>query len=301
MKLCVMNPVLYEMSLENALEYLSNLGVNAIEIGTGGYPANTHLNPQEYLQNPAKTDELKALLSKHSMTISALAVHGNPVHPNKASAQKFHDNFMDTLRIAQLLEVYTVVTFSGCPGGSEASQNPNWVICNWPYEFGDVLSYQWEQILIPYWRKAASEAEKYNVRIALEMHSGFCVYNPETLMKLRSAVGEIIGANFDPSHLFWQQIEPAEAIKFLGKAIYHFHAKDIKIDKQNTAINGILSGNSKSYTTVGDGHNREVWRGIIDALKAVGYDGAISIEHEDDSLSPFAGLEKAVAFLKEIL
>ena len=146
-------------------------------------------------------------------------------------------------------------------------------------------------------------------RIAFEMHPGFVVYNPETLLRLRAAVGDIIGANFDPSHLFWQGINPVYAIKALKGAIYHFHAKDTLIDEQNCSTNGVLD--TKSYgdlqnrswvfRTVGYGHGKECWNNIISTLKQVGYDGVISIEHEDALMSPTEGLEKAIAFLKEVL
>ena len=137
----------------------------------------------------------------------------------------------------------------------------------------------------------------------------FCVYNPKTLLKLREAVGDIIGANFDPSHLFWQGIDPVEAIKYLKGAIYHFHAKDTKIDNANTAVNGVLDTSSYSnilerswvFRTVGYGHNAKDWSDMISTLKATGYDGAISIEHEDGLMSPKEGLEKAIKFLKDVL
>jgi len=310
MKLGVMTPVLYSMPIEKALEYLSGLGVQTVEIGCGGYPGTTHLNPADYFANPAKVDELKGLLAKYNMEISALSCHGNPVHPNKTIAEQFHNDFVDTLKMAQMLGVDTVISFSGCPGDCESSKNPNWVTCAWPNEFGEILEWQWNDVLIPYWKSAAEEARKYGVaKIALEMHPGFCVYNPETLLKLRNAVGDIIGANFDPSHLFWQGIEPAEAIKYLGDAIHHFHAKDTKIDASNCAVNGVLDTKSLGdipnrswlFRTVGYGNDYTVWKEIFSALRVVGYDGAISIEHEDALMSPTEGLEKAITFLKETM
>jgi sugar phosphate isomerase/epimerase len=143
------------------------------------------------------------------------------------------------------------------------------------------------------------------------MHPGFCVYNTSTVLKLREAVGDIIGANVDPSHLLWQGMDPVEVIKVLGKAnaIHHFHAKDTKIDKANTAVNGVLDvghyGNvldrSWVFRTVGYGNGKEMWNAVISTLKATGYDGVISIEHEDSMMSPKEGLEKAISFLKEVI
>ena len=128
-------------------------------------------------------------------------------------------------------------------------------------------------------------------------------------MKLRDAVGETIGANFDPSHLFWQGIDPVWAIRNLEGAIYHFHAKDTRIDAYNKAANGVLDTKhygdelhrSWVFRSVGYGHNMEIWRDIVSALRLVGYDKVMSIEHEDSLMSIDEGLEKAVAFLKEAM
>ena len=305
-----MSPVLAHMSLEEAVKYLSSLGVDSFEIGAGGYPGKAHLDPKDYLGNDEKIAWLKKLLAENDMKISALACHCNPVHPNKERAAKDHAEFIDAINLASALGVDTVITFSGCPGDCEDSKNPNWVTCAWPREYGEILNWQWNEVLIPYWKKTAAYAKEMGVtKIAFEMHPGFCVYNPSTLLRLREAVGDVIGANVDPSHLFWQGIDPCEAIKMLKGAIYHFHAKDTKIDEANTAKIGVLDtqdygdilGRSWVFRTVGYGHDKNTWNNIISTLKAVGYDGAISIEHEDALMSPKEGLEKAVAFLKETL
>jgi len=310
MKLSVMSPVLNNMTLENALKYLSGLGVDGIEIGAGGYPGKAHLDPKDYLGNAPKIEELKNLLKKYNIEISAIACHGNPVHPDKATAKKFHDEFTDAMELAAQLEIDTIIGFSGCPGDCEKSERPNWVTCAWPDDFTETLKWQWDEVLIPYWTKTAEAAKKIGIKkIALEMHPGFCVYNPSTLLKLRNAVGDVIGANVDPSHLFWQGIDPCEAIKYLKGAIYHFHAKDTKIDAANTSKNGVLDtqgygdilNRSWVFRTVGYGHSTDVWNSIISALKAVGYDGAVSIEHEDGLMSAHEGLEKAVKFLKDCI
>lgn len=310
MNLSVMSPVLNQMSLEEALKYLSSLGVDSLELGAGGYPGKAHMDAQDYLDHPEKIDELKNLLEKYNLKISAIACHGNPVHPNSKTAKEFHDDFVAAMKVAVALGVDTIIGFSGCPGDCPTSENPNWVTCAWPNEYLDILDYQWNKVLIPYWKETAKLAKEIGIKkIAFEMHPGFCVYNPSTLLKLREAVGDIIGANFDPSHLFWQGIDPVEAIKALGGAIYHFHAKDTKIDEHNTKVNGVLDttpygdilNRSWVFRTVGYGHDTSVWNDMISTLKAVGYDGAISIEHEDGLMSPKEGLEKAIKFLKDVL
>ena len=310
MKLGVMSPALASMNLEDSLKYLNGLGVQCIELGAGGYPGDAHIKPSEIIGNKAKVEEIKGLLKKYDIEISAFSCHGNPLHPNKEIAENFDKQFKDAILVCEEFGIDTIIGFSGCPGDCENSLYPNWVTCAWPDDYGKILEWQWNEKVIPYWKETAEFAKAHGVtKIAFEMHPGFVVYNPETLLKLREAVGDIIGANFDPSHLFWQGIKPSCAIKELKGAIYHFHAKDTKIDKGNTLVNGVLDTKSLGdavnrswlFRTVGYGHGKDVWNDIISTLKVTGYDGAISIEHEDALMSPFEGLEKAIAFLKEVL
>lgn len=310
MKLSVLTVPLQGIPADQAFAYLHSLGVEQVELGTGGYTVDCHVGVADCLNDESKLNALKELLAKNELTISALSCHGNPVHPDKAIADGFHQVFVDTCRLAQKLGVETVVTFSGCPGDCPESKRPNWVTCAWPGDYGEILEWQWNEVLIPYWKKAANIAESYGVKkIAFEMHPGFCVYNPRTLLRLREAVGDIIGANFDPSHLIWQGMDPVAAIRELEGAIYHFHAKDTRVDPYNCAANGVLdtqsfenlAGRSWIFRTVGYGTDAKNWKDMLSALRMAGYDGAISIEHEDGLMSPREGLEKAVSFLKDLL
>ena len=310
MKLGVFSPVFNNRTLEEALKFMKEHGGQAIELGTGGFPGTAHINPDELLADDKKLNETLDLLKKYDIEIAAFSCHGNPVHPDKEIAAKFHSDFKKTCKLAQKADVHTIVTFSGCPGGSKDDKTPNWVTCPWPNDFSDILKYQWDEVLIPYWKKAAEYAKQYGIeKIAFEMHPSFCVYNPATLLKLREAVGDIIGANFDPSHLIWQGIDPVYAIRALKGAIYHFHAKDTKIDAINTKTNGVLD--TKSYAdeinrswifrSVGYGNDYAYWKDMISALRLCGYDGVISIEHEDSLMTPDEGLIKAMDFLKDVL
>lgn len=310
MKLSVLTVPYSGVSLEEALIKLSAMGVQAVELGAGGYPGNAHLNAKELLADDEKVKATLDLVKKYNMEISAIACHGNPVHPDKAIAQKFHNDFVDAVLVAEKLGVDTLITFSGCPGDHEGAKLPNWVTCSWPEDYGKILDFQWNEVLIPYWKETTAFAKSHGVnKIALEMHPGFCVYNPSTLLRLRAAVGDVIGANFDPSHLFWQGMNPVNAMRALKGAIYHFHAKDTKIDAANTAINGVLDqghygdllGRSWSFRTVGYGHDAQVWKDMISNLVMLGYDGPISIEHEDALMSIDEGMAKAVNFLKEVM
>jgi len=310
MKLGVLTVLLSSKPLEEALKYLSESGVQMVEIGTGGYPGDAHLKPAELLADDNKIKEFRELLSKYGLEVSALSCHGNPVHPQKEIAESYHNDFVQTVLLAEKLGIDRVITFSGCPGDAPGAKYPNWVTCPWPDDFLKVLDYQWNEVLIPYWKNAAAFAREHGVtKICLEMHPGFCVYNPETLLKLREAVGEEIGANFDPSHLFWQGIDPVAAIRKLGKAIFHFHAKDTRVDAMNTAVNGVLDtkhygdeiNRSWIFRTVGYGHDYQTWKDIVSNLKMAGYDYVLSIEHEDSLMSVNEGLQKAISFLKEVL
>lgn len=310
MKLGVFTVVLGEKSLEDALKYLKDSGVQAVELGTGGFPGTAHVKTDELLADKVKVKGLKDLVDKYGMEISALSCHGNPVHPQKEVADAYHADFEKTVLLAEQLGLDRIITFSGCPGDSPGSKYPNWVTCPWPEDFLKVLDYQWNEVLIPYWEKAVKFANDHGVnRICLEMHPGFNVYNPETLLKLRKAVGDTIGANYDPSHLFWQGIDPIASIRELGSAIYHFHAKDTRIDAINTAKNGVLDTKHYSdeinrswvFRSVGYGHSYQVWKDIVSNLRMVGYDDVLSIEHEDSLMSSNEGLQKAISFLKEVL
>ena len=311
MRLGVFTVILSGDPLDKALKYLSGLGVTAVELGCGAYPWNAHCNTAGLLADDNKVKDLKKLIEDNGMIISALSTHGNPVHPNKETAKEFHDDFEAAVKAAAKLGVETVITFSGCPGDFDGAKYPNWVTCPWPPDFLDILEYQWNDVLIPYWKKTAEFAKNNGVKnIALEMHPGFCVYNPETLLKLRNAVdGVTIGANFDPSHLWWQGMDPVKAINVLGPAIQHFHAKDVRIDKYNASANGVLD--VKHYTqeaerswifrSVGYGHDLQTWRDIASELRLVGYDHVMSIEHEDSLMTGTEGLEKAIAFLQDTI
>lgn len=308
MKIGVLTVPFSSKPLEEVLPYLHGLGVQAVELGTGGVTNKAHCDPDYYLGHPDRIKALKKVLEENDMVISALSCHGNGVHPDKEKAAADHKAFVDTVNLAGELGVDTIVTFSGCPGDSEDSHYPNWVTCPWPDDFLKILDYQWNEKLIPYWIKAAEIAKAGGVKVAIEMHPGFCVYNTETMLKLNKAVGDTVGANFDPSHLFWQGMDAVAAIRELGDKIYYVHAKDSRVDEINKGRIGVLDtkhysdvlGRAWSFRTVGYGHGEQTWRDIFSTLRLVGYDGVVSIEHEDALMSVNEGLEKAVEFLKKL-
>ena len=311
MKLGVFTVPYGNLPLAEALDRLAAMGVEAVELGTGNYPGAAHCDPDPLLEDAAARRALRSAVESRGMIISALSQHGNPLHPDPAVAAAAHETWRKTVRLAAQLEVPVVNAFSGCPGSDEGSTRPNWVTCWWPPEFAEVLEWQWSEKVVPYWQAEGAFAAAEGVQVAFEMHPGFVVYNPETLLRLRDAAGEMIGANFDPSHLVWQGIDPIEAIKAIAAAgaMFHFHAKDTYLDRANVARNGVLdtkpysrfADRSWSFRTVGYGQPEKVWRDIMSALRTTGYDYVVSIEHEDGLLGIDEGMAKAIEFLNGIM
>ena len=311
MKLGVFNPIFQDRSFEEALDSIGRLGLEAIEIGCGNYPGDKHCQPKRLVSDSNALADFKTSIERRGLVISALSCHGNPLHPSESLSRAHIEVQHDAIRLAGKLGVERVVVFSGCPGDSPDAKYPNWVTSPWPEDYPKVLEWQWRERVIPFWQEEAKFARENGVeKICVEMHPGFVVYNPETLGRLREAVGEkIIGANFDPSHMFWQGIDPCMAIKRLGSSIYHFHAKDTHIDREKTSVDGVLDPKSYAnlserswyFRTVGYGHDLLVWREMISALRIVGYDHVVSIEHEDALMSRDEGLKKAVEFLRSAL
>lgn len=309
MKLGVFTVLFGATPLEQTLDYLVEAGVETVEVGTGAYPGHAHADPARLLASDRRLRAFRDAITTRGLAISALSCHGNPLHPNRRIRNAHQRAFDQTVALARRLDVSTVITFSGCPPGDARATQPNWVVAPWPPEFAAMLEWQWRQRVMPYWKTTAKACRRAGVRVAIEMHPNFVVYNPESMLRLRDLAPGTIGCNFDPSHLFWQGIDPVLAIRAIGDAIYHVHAKDCRIDAANTRANGVLD--AKPYTqelarswvfrTVGYGHDALVWKDMVSALRLVGYDHAISIEHEDSVMSSAEGLRKAIAFLKPLL
>jgi len=310
MKLGLLTCMFGTKPLKEVLEVIRPLGLDCVELGTGNYPGGHHAPVKELLASKPKREELKALIKGEGLTISALSCHGNCLHPDKAFAKSNQEVQTNTIKLAEQLGVKTIIDFSGCPGSDPKAQKPSWVTCPWPPDFLDTLNYQWDDVAIPYWTKQAKFAKDHGVQVAFEAHPGFIVYNPETILKIRKECGSNLGANFDPSHFFWQGIDPVHAVRELtGKAIFHVHAKDSRVDPINTQKNGVLDtkhygdelNRSWVFRTCGYGHSLEWWKDFFSTLRLVGYDGPVSIEHEDSLMSSQEGLTKAVAFLKQAM
>ncbi len=308
MRVGVFTALLAQLSLDDVLKKLKNIHIDTVELGTGNYPGDPHCK-LSMLDNPRELDTFKKKLADNGFSISALSSHGNPLHPDAARAKRDAETSRKTILLAEKLGVPVVIDVSGCPGDCEQSKLPNWVTCPWPPDYLEILKWQWEQKVIPYWKEHAKFAADHGVKVAIEMHPGFVVYSPETLLKLRSIAGPSIGCNYDPSHMFWQGIDPIKAIRVLGDSIFHVHAKDTQIYDFNLPKTGVLD--TKLYTdeanrawifrTCGYGHDAGWWKEFASTLRMYGYDYVLSIEHEDSILSPEEGLTKAADFLNGLV
>ena len=307
MKLGFVSDSLGAMPFATMLDHAARLGVQGVEVNTCGWSTAPHCDLKGLLADGAKRRAFQAAFADRGLEIIALNANGNPLHPTDPAQAA---GLKDTIRLAGLLGVKTVVTMSGLPEGAKGDQMPNWVVSSWPPETQKILRYQWQERLIPFWTQIAALAAENGVeRIALELHGNQCVYNVPSLLNLRAAVGPTIGANLDPSHLFWMGADPLIAAEALSAAVYHVHAKDTFLNGPKQATTSLLENGSLtdiparswSYITLGFGHGAEWWRQFCYRLKMGGYDGWLSIEHEDVLLNSLEGLEKSVALLKGVM
>ncbi len=308
----VFDPAFPDLTTDQLVDKYASMGVEAAEIGTGGYPNNKHCPMPELLDDPAKLRAWRKKFDDHNIQIATLSCHGNPVHPDRNIAERDAATVRQTVLLAEKLGVKVIVGFSGCPGGNPNDTNPNWITYRWPPEYAAAQDWQWKEKVVPYWKQAAKFARDHGVRrLALEMHPNFVVYNPLTLLKLRDAVGEEIGANNDLSHLFWQGCDPVEVIHLLGKqgAIFHAHMKDTVLFPDKVGKYGVLNfifekqdlkTASDAFRAVGYGHSASAWKDIMRAYMDVGYEGIFSVENEDPILSGEVGVERALYVLKNV-
>jgi sugar phosphate isomerase/epimerase len=304
----VFTALLGQLSLDDVLKKLKSNGVSTVELGTGNYPGDPHCN-LSMLDDEGSLMTFQQKLQDSGFSISALSCHGNPLHPDPEVRKGYQETNRKTILLAEKLGVPVVIDFSGCPGDNENAKFPNWVTCPWPPEYLEILEWQWDKEVTPYWTERARFAKDHGVKIAIEMHPGFVVYSPETMLRLRAIAGDAVGCNYDPSHMFWQGIDPIAAVRLLGDSIFHVHAKDTQIYDRNLPLTGVLD--TKKYTderhrawifrTCGYGHGAEWWKEFVSTLRMFGYDYVLSVEHEDSLMSPEEGLSKAVHFLDGLI
>ena len=310
MELGVLTVPLGNQSREEAFAYLDDIGVDCVELGVGGYPGDDHVDRTDLLDSEDARADLMADLEEYELSISALATHNNPLHPDDDRAAEADTELREAIELAAELDVNTVTCFSGLPAGGPNDEVPNWITAPWPTEHAEAHEYQWT-VAENYWTELAEFADKHGVDVAIEMHPNMLVYEPHGMLRLRELTNDRIGANFDPSHLYWQGIEVTDAIRLLGDedAIHHFHAKDTKIYEPQAREKGVLDTTDYTdepnrawlFRSIGYGHGESHWKDVVSTLRMVGYEGALSIEHEDSLTSATEGLEKAVDVLSRAM
>lgn len=308
MKIGLLTDSLPNSDLDGVLETAASLGIEYLEFACGNWSASPHIRLDAMLDSSALRHEFQSKVADHGLAISALNCSGNPLHPG-AEGIRHHEVTVKTFKLARMLGIDRIVMMSGLPGGP-GDANPNWIVTEWPPECGRILQYQWDEKLIPYWRNLVATARNEGIaKLCLELHGAQLVYSPRTLLRLRDAVGEIVGANYDPSHPIWMGADPLAAIDVLGEAIAYVHAKDTRIETGPASINGLLETHpfndvaerSWNYVTLGYGRSEDWWRAFCRQLKRIGYDDVISIEHEDASQPPIEGVRQSAQVLRTVI
>lgn len=304
LNLCLHTDSVAELSFAAALDFAAEIGIECVEIAAGGQSAAPHMQLEDLLADHDRRARFDAAIARRGLTLAAINCSAWPLHPTRG--ERDLKLVRDAIRLAGELGVETIVTMSGCPGDSTVARTPNWIVSPWPPELAEIRERQW-RIAIETWSEVADFAKAHGVhRIAMELHPMQLVYNVPTLQRMRRAVGPVIGANLDPSHLFWQGMDPVRVARTLHAAIYHVHLKDTEIYEAQVALNGVLdprswsdpSQRSWSFRTIGHGHPASFWAEFFDALRVAGYDGVLSIENEDQVLPGKDGVVEAMSFLR---
>jgi sugar phosphate isomerase/epimerase len=291
-----------------ALRWCAERGIAHIEMGVGGWKQADHLDLDALLREARERDRLQGELREHGLVLSCVNAAGNPLHPDPAVGERHAAVLRGAVELAALLGCDRVVTMSGCPGGRDGGSTP--VFASWPVVPDDETLWEWqlEHRLAPFWRElsAWAAAAAPEVMICLELHAGASAYNPASFARLREAAGPNVGVNLDPSHFWWQGMDPLAVIDEVGPAIGFAHGKDTLVHPDRVRLNGLLDlafpvdpdTASWHFCAVGGGHDDATWAALVAALRSAGYDGVISIEHEDPRVTPEEGIETSLAALR---
>ena len=324
MKLGVYTAVLHDKPLPEALRIIRELGLDSAEINSGGFVPAPHLPIEQIRASQDARDEYLGHFAAAGVLLTALNCNGNPLHPDPEVRAKHSQDVIDAIELGALLGVKRVVTMSGLPGTNAGATLPAWTVLPWESSSLDARDYQWNEVAVPFWKDIQARAADADVKVALEMHPHNLVYNPATMERLAAQINAThVGAEMDPSHLFWQGIDPTLAVKSLGSLVYNAAAKDTRINPA-AKINGVLDDRfgrvapdapgvvnlggkytlsqwpenaSWDFVAVGRGHDVEWWGGFLAALNEVDPDMAVNIEHEDQELDQLEGLRFAAETL----
>ncbi|KAB1642315.1 sugar phosphate isomerase/epimerase family protein [Gulosibacter chungangensis] len=310
MQIGIITTALFDRDLEYTLDTVKSLGITHVEIAAaGGFWPDRHLDPLKVVNDERRIARVREMFAERELTLSAISIHGNPLDPDPTVAENYRQQYLATCALAPKLGTDRISLLAGLPGAGPNDENPNWITFPFPPKLAEALKWQWNERVFPYWQEAAPHAEAEGVKLCFEMVPNDTIYNPETLLKLRNEIGDVVGANYDPSHFLFQQIDPLEAVRALEGTIYNVHAKDVRANQHILRVRGVLdttslgvtSERSWAYRTLGWGSGSEYWTALITQLRISGYDGVLAIEHEDSLLSADEGLRKAIDFLKPLV
>jgi sugar phosphate isomerase/epimerase len=304
-KIGIVSDSLAHLPFVEMIEVAKRLGVKGIEFNTGNWSTSPHVDLPTLLNSRSGRDEFVSQIKEQNLEIISLNCNGNQLHPVEGAK---HDQVVrDTIKLSGLLGLSKVCLMSGLPGAGPNEQYPNWVVSSWPPETQRILEWQWRERLIPYWKDLVLFGADCGVEtFAIEMHGNQLVYNPRTLIRLRGEIGPAIYANLDPSHLMWMGADPIASVDYLNATIAHVHGKDTALNCPILAMTSLLEngplddarGRSWNHCTLGYGHGMKWWSDFFYRLRMIGYDGWVSIEHEDVNQSRIEGIRKAVDLLR---
>ncbi|HCR5108328.1 TPA: sugar phosphate isomerase/epimerase [Klebsiella oxytoca] len=311
MKLALCTDVLAGLAFPEMLDRVKQYGITGVEMTAGGWSPCPHVKTEELLASSAALAAFRGELEKRGMEIVALNCSGNPLAPG-ALGEKHTASSYRTVELAAKLGVKKIVMMSGLPGGGPDDKIPNWITStvSWPDYMPGVIDYQWNEVAIPWWQAFTRHAAEHGIeQIALEEFPSQLVYNPSTLLRLRDAVGDIIGMNLDPSHLIAMGADPIAAARKLEGVIYHVHGKDARIERGLADVDGLLEyqpvtqtkTRTWNYVAVGCGQDLKWWKEFFSVLRMTGYNGYVSLEMEDLTMSVEAGLRTSIDALNATL
>lgn len=211
--------------------------------------------------------------------------------------QRATEEMIATIRAAQKIGAGLVAGFTGSPIWS--------YVCGYPSPSAEVVTEGMREV-VRRWTPILDACQESGVRYAFEVHPGQIAFDLYTAERLLEAMGgrEEFGFTFDPTHLFWQGVDPVEFLRWFPERIYHVHVKDVAI-----TLNG-RSGLLGSYLPYTDsrrgwqprcpGRGGLDWEGIIRALNEIGYEGALAVEWSDPGMDRSQGAEEACRFVKKL-
>ena len=311
MRIGVFDDGLGHLYRQDAFAWCAARDLEAIEMGVGGWAQGNHLDLDALLRERSERDELLGELREHGLALSCVNAAGNPLHPDQRVGDDHAARVRGAVELAALLGVDRVVTMSGspgAPGGASIGIFAAWALNP---DFEELVRWQWVHAVEPFWRVLSAWAAEAapDVRICLELHPGCWAYNPQTFLDLCAATGPNMMVNLDPSHFWWQGIDPVAAIDLLAGQIGFAHAKDTLIHPDRVRLCGVFDVRLPidpetapwTFAAVGRGHDDDAWAAIVDALERAGHDGDLSIEHEDPTLEREAGIEASLATVRRVL